>query len=94
MTDEIDARMLRVDESLAKQLERSIQRNCEYAGLIDKLKNRIEITPHEREAMYELVQVVRALVIVTGIDGPQKNATLNWAQMVEDVVDRLDNVGR
>jgi hypothetical protein len=54
----------------------------------------IDIAPHEREALYQTVLLVRAFVIVTGIDGDQKASALNYVQMIEDIVDRLDNVGR
>lgn len=56
----------------------------------------VDIAPHEKEAMYQLVMVVRATAAQWTVskDDNHKQKLLNWAQMVEDVVDRLDGIGR
>ena len=50
----------------------------------------VEIAPHEKEAMYSLVLAARAIAGVLKDDDQQKAKLLNWAGMVEDVVERLD----
>lgn len=50
----------------------------------------IDIEPHEKKAMEELVLNARAMVGVLGRTSPHCIKLMVWAQMVEDVLERMD----
>jgi hypothetical protein len=50
----------------------------------------VEIAPHEREAMYQTMLTMRAFASLLDSDLTQANKMRNWAQMIEDVLQRLD----
>jgi hypothetical protein len=52
-------------------------------------RREVKIEPHEIEAMRQLVINVRAIA-TTLITGDHSQRLLNWTQMVEDVVERID----
>jgi hypothetical protein len=50
----------------------------------------VDIAPHEREAMYQTILTMRAFASLLDSDPTQANRMRNWAQMIEDVLHRLD----
>lgn len=50
----------------------------------------MQIEPHEIEAMYQLVINVRAIATTIIPDDDHRRRLLNWAQMVEDVLSRME----
>jgi len=52
----------------------------------------VDIAPHEKDAMYQMVLAVRAIAQTLKGDEMQIGRLKNWAQMLEDVVDRLDSL--
>jgi hypothetical protein len=52
----------------------------------------IEVKPHEIEAMRQLVLNVRAIATTIIADGIHRQRLLNWAQMIEDVLSRMETV--
>jgi hypothetical protein len=51
---------------------------------------RVEIKPHELHAMQQLIMNVRAMAGIIRIDDNHTKRLLNWTQMLEDVVDRVE----
>jgi hypothetical protein len=47
------------------------------------------IYPHEQEAMLKLTQLARALA--STLDGREAATMRVWAQMVEDVIERIES---
>jgi hypothetical protein len=50
----------------------------------------VDIKPHELYAMQQLVTNVRAMAGIIRIDDQHTTRLLNWSQMLEDVVDRVE----
>jgi hypothetical protein len=50
----------------------------------------VEIKTHELEAMRQMVLNVRAIATTVIRDDDHRQRLINWAQMIEDVINRVE----
>jgi hypothetical protein len=50
----------------------------------------VEIRPHEIDALRQIIINVRALATTVISEDDHRRRLLNWAQMIEDVVERIE----
>ena len=50
----------------------------------------VDIHPHEKDAMEQIVRNVRVFAELLNKDREHSARLTNWAQMLEDIVERMD----